>query len=97
MIDGQIKPLKMRIEVRFKAFQTILQEVSNQLRNMLAALNLGGNNPKQQSPIDPVQVAAPINLAPVHYHGCPNEYDGYKIKSGIPIFNENLDMEAFGQ
>lgn len=29
------------------------------------------------------------------YHGHRDGYDGYKVKTKVPIFNGSLDMEAF--
>ncbi|CAA3027904.1 Hypothetical predicted protein [Olea europaea subsp. europaea] len=51
--------------------------------------------PRQQPPIDPVQVAAYINPTPIHYHGHHNGYNSYKVKAEILIFNGSLEMEAF--
>lgn len=75
--------------------ETNLQELDNQLRDALVALNLGGNNLRQQSTIIPIQVVITVNPSPVltsvHYHDFHNDCNGYKVKSGDSYFQCELD------
>ena len=55
MADDQCRTIKVRIDV----IETNLQEISNQLKDILASLNLGGGNIMQQPPHDVVHVVIP--------------------------------------
>lgn len=78
------------IETKFKG-------TGNNLKNILAILNLRGYNLRQPPPIDHAHFAASINSAlvpdPIRYHDHHNDYDGYKVKMKILVFNGSLDDE----